>query len=82
MILFLQLNGVVPLNLTFLFVQVPVTNFFGSVMETIHTDHPYRAGKRKEKVKIEMTLNEAAQDKQRRILSDLGDQNSHSEIEV
>ncbi|XP_031380774.1 putative GPI-anchor transamidase [Punica granatum] len=61
--------------------QVPVTNFFGSVMETIHTDHPYRYSKRKgsSKGKIEMSLDQAVQDEKRRILSNLGDQNIDSD---
>ncbi|KAK4759918.1 hypothetical protein SAY87_023049 [Trapa incisa] len=51
--------------------QVPVTNFFGSVMETIHTDRPYRARKRKESQdRIRMPLKEAVQDNQQRRLSD------------
>ncbi|KAL3632272.1 hypothetical protein CASFOL_025256 [Castilleja foliolosa] len=38
--------------------EVPVTNFFGSVMETIHTDSPYRAfsSRYSKKIKIEMPL--------------------------
>lgn len=60
-----------------------MTNFFGSVMETIHTDHPYRSSKRQErKVKIEMPLDDAVQDKQRRLLLNVGDQNNGPKIEV
>ncbi|KAK4394766.1 GPI-anchor transamidase [Sesamum angolense] len=47
--------------------EVPVTNFFGSVMETIHTDSPYRAfsGRYSKKSKIEMPLDQSDSDKRR-----------------
>ncbi|CAN7096846.1 unnamed protein product [Brassica rapa subsp. narinosa] len=41
--------------------EVPVTNFFGSVMETIHTDSPYEAFSSRDsnsKIKSDMPLNE------------------------
>lgn len=42
--------------------EVPVTNFFGSVMETIHTDSPYRAfsGRFSRKSKIEMPSDQSS----------------------
>ncbi|XP_051114773.1 uncharacterized protein LOC127240254 [Andrographis paniculata] len=48
--------------------EVPVTNFFGSVMETIHTDSPYRAFSRRNarKPKIQVPSDQPSED--RRIL--------------
>ncbi|KAL2496711.1 Peptidase C13 family [Forsythia ovata] len=48
--------------------EVPVTNFFGSVMETIHTDSPYRAFSGKYS-KIEIPLDQSDEVKQRRLKS-------------
>ncbi|XP_073126411.1 uncharacterized protein [Henckelia pumila] len=47
--------------------EVPVTNFFGSVMETIHTDSAYRAfsGRHSNKARIEMHQNPSGRDKGR-----------------
>lgn len=47
--------------------EVPVTNFFGSVMETIHTDSPYRAfsGISSKRSKIEMPLDQSDRDNRR-----------------
>ncbi|RWR80935.1 putative GPI-anchor transamidase isoform X1 [Cinnamomum micranthum f. kanehirae] len=52
--------------------QVPVTNFFGSVMETIHTDSAYMgfSGKDHIKPKIKITSNPAALEAERRTLTD------------
>lgn len=42
--------------------QVPVTNFFGSVMETIHTDSAYKAFSSKtSKINSEMPLNQLSE---------------------
>ncbi|KAL7087109.1 hypothetical protein ACP275_13G045600 [Erythranthe tilingii] len=50
--------------------EVPVTNFFGSVMETIHTDSPYRAlsSINSRKSKIDKRLDQTSNGRQRRIL--------------
>ncbi|KAK6142261.1 hypothetical protein DH2020_022609 [Rehmannia glutinosa] len=47
--------------------DVPVTNFFGSVMETIHTDSPYRAfsGRYSKRSKIEMPFIQSGSEKRR-----------------
>ncbi|XP_073311608.1 uncharacterized protein [Primulina huaijiensis] len=47
--------------------EVPVTNFFGSVMETIHTDSAYRAfsGRNSNKARIEMHRNPSGRDEGR-----------------
>uniref|UniRef100_A0A6N2LFM9 GPI-anchor transamidase n=1 Tax=Salix viminalis TaxID=40686 RepID=A0A6N2LFM9_SALVM len=57
--------------------EVPVTNFFGSVMETIHTDSAYRAAPRKmsNRAGISMAVEKTAQDDDRRTLIDSDDQN-------
>ncbi|KAL3821384.1 hypothetical protein ACJIZ3_007289 [Penstemon smallii] len=51
--------------------EVPVTNFFGSVMETIHTDSPYRAfsGRSSRKSKIEISPGQSKRNKQRMLES-------------
>lgn len=50
--------------------EVPVTNFFGSVMEMIHTDSAYRAFSGKfSKSKSEISLDQSDEDKQQRIKS-------------
>ncbi|WCJ25286.1 GPI-anchor transamidase [Euphorbia peplus] len=36
--------------------EVPVTNFFGSVMETVHTDSAYRAGQKKNSERVEIAI--------------------------
>ncbi|KAG5224027.1 GPI-anchor transamidase family protein [Salix suchowensis] len=61
--------------------EVPVTNFFGSVMETIHTDSAYRAAptKMSNRAGISMAVEKTAQDDDRRTLidSDVQDPTSH-----
>lgn len=61
--------------------EVPVTNFFGSVMETIHTDSAYRAAPRKmtKRAGISMAVEKSAQHDDRRTLidSDVQDPTSH-----
>ncbi|PIN01969.1 Gpi-anchor transamidase [Handroanthus impetiginosus] len=51
--------------------EVPVTNFFGSVMETILTDSPYQAfsGRYSSKSKIEKPLDQTSREKQRTLES-------------
>lgn len=51
--------------------QVPVTNFFGSVMETIHTDSAYMgfSGEDNIKPKIKIPSNPAALEAERRTLT-------------
>ncbi|PHT49106.1 GPI-anchor transamidase [Capsicum baccatum] len=51
--------------------EVPVTNFFGSVMETIHTDSAYKAfaGKYSKKSVLEMPLRQSSQDLRRTLAS-------------
>ncbi|XP_004248205.1 uncharacterized protein [Solanum lycopersicum] len=51
--------------------EVPVTNFFGSVMETIHTDSAYKAfaGKDSKKSTLEMPLQQSRQDLRRTFAS-------------
>lgn len=61
--------------------EVPVTNFFGSVMETIHTDSAYRAVPRKmsERAGINMAVEKSVEHDDRRTLidSNLQDPTSH-----
>ncbi|KAF9660958.1 hypothetical protein SADUNF_Sadunf19G0017900 [Salix dunnii] len=60
--------------------EVPVTNFFGSVMETIHTDSAYRAAPRKmsNRAGISMAVEKSAQDDRRTLIdSDVQDPTSH-----
>ncbi|KAL6536898.1 hypothetical protein OROHE_012482 [Orobanche hederae] len=56
--------------------KVPVTNFFGSVMETIHTDSPYRAfsDRRYKKSKIEMYMDDPGREKRSTIETSEGPQ--------
>ncbi|PHT35622.1 putative GPI-anchor transamidase [Capsicum baccatum] len=51
--------------------EVPVTNFFGSVMETIHTDSAYKAfsGKYGKKSILEMPLKQSSQESRRTLAS-------------
>ncbi|XP_022848639.1 GPI-anchor transamidase-like [Olea europaea var. sylvestris] len=50
--------------------EVPVTNFFGSIMEMIHTDSAYRAFSGKfSKSKSEISLDQPDEDKQRSLKS-------------
>ncbi|CAO2824475.1 unnamed protein product [Amaranthus hypochondriacus] len=58
--------------------EVPVTNFFGSVMETIHTESAYRAFSSKDTTRdiVKMPLKQPADlQKQRELLEDSGLQN-------
>lgn len=61
--------------------EVPVTNFFGSVMETIHTDSAYRAVPRKmsNRAGINMAVEKSVEHDDRRTLidSNLQDPTSH-----
>ncbi|KAH0730292.1 hypothetical protein KY289_001480 [Solanum tuberosum] len=51
--------------------EVPVTNFFGSVMQTIHSDSAYKAfaGKDSKKSTLEMPLRQSSQDLRRTLAS-------------
>ncbi|KAI5661982.1 hypothetical protein M9H77_21305 [Catharanthus roseus] len=51
--------------------EVPVTNFFGSVMETIHTDSAYRvlSSKESKKDKIKMPSKQSYEDRRRTLSS-------------
>ncbi|KAJ6697430.1 hypothetical protein OIU85_003770 [Salix viminalis] len=64
--------------------EVPVTNFFGSVMETIHTDSSYRAAPRKmsNRAGISMAVEISAQHDDRRTLIDLDVQDPTSHIKT
>lgn len=50
---------------------MPVTNFFGSVMETIHTDSAYRvlSSKESKKDKIKMPSKQSYEDRRRTLSS-------------
>ncbi|CAJ2642014.1 unnamed protein product [Trifolium pratense] len=56
--------------------EVPVTNFFGSVMKTIHTDSAYRSRSNKNfgGAKIKMPLYQSSYDNERRILKNSDDE--------
>ncbi|EOY10993.1 Peptidase C13 family [Theobroma cacao] len=56
--------------------EVPVTNFFGSVMETIHTDAAYKALSRKDsgRFKAQMSLDQSVHHHERRTLINVNDQ--------
>ncbi|XP_027171036.1 putative GPI-anchor transamidase isoform X1 [Coffea eugenioides] len=63
--------------------EVPVTNFFGSVMETIHTDSAYGAlsGKQLKSGEIKMSSDSSGEDRQRILEnSDVKDQGSSLNI--
>ncbi|KAJ0013627.1 hypothetical protein Pint_20438 [Pistacia integerrima] len=66
--------------------EVPVTNFFGSVMETIHTDYAYKilSKKTSEKVKIKMPSEEPVDHNKQRSLqnSNVQDQTSDTKTEA
>ncbi|KAI3924644.1 hypothetical protein MKX01_009514 [Papaver californicum] len=55
--------------------EVPVTNFFGSVMETIHTDSSYKGFsiKRTSSAKIEMPLDQADETERRTLTSTIAE---------
>lgn len=57
--------------------EVPVTNFFGSVMETIHTDAAYKAlpGKNSDGFVAQMSLDQSVHHKERRTLININDRN-------
>ncbi|XP_019417178.1 PREDICTED: putative GPI-anchor transamidase [Lupinus angustifolius] len=56
--------------------EVPVTNFFGSVMETIHTDSAYRSWSKKNvgHAKTKMSLDQSITDSDRRVLRNFDDE--------
>lgn len=64
--------------------EVPVTNFFGSVMETIHTDSAYRAVPRKmsERAGINMAVEKSVEHDDRRTLIDSNVQDPTSHIKT
>ncbi|XP_061944804.1 uncharacterized protein LOC133668811 [Populus nigra] len=64
--------------------EVPVTNFFGSVMETIHTDSAYRAVTRKmsKRAGINMAVEKSVQHDDRRTLIDSNVQDPTSHIKT
>ncbi|WJX72291.1 hypothetical protein P8452_56184 [Trifolium repens] len=62
--------------------EVPVTNFFGSVMKTIHTDSAYRSRSNKNfgGPKIKMPLYQSAYDNERRILKNSDDEDQFNKL--
>ncbi|KAI7734210.1 hypothetical protein M8C21_018979 [Ambrosia artemisiifolia] len=65
--------------------KVPVTNFFGSVMKTIHTDSAYRAVSGKDRSRVKSDVSSAQSDDvdaQRMTGSDPERQVDHSDIKV
>ncbi|KAM2493507.1 hypothetical protein PS1_044904 [Malus domestica] len=54
------------------FIKVAVTNFFGSVMETIHTDSAYKALSRtsSSRAEFKMPFDQSVNDDERRVLAD------------
>ncbi|KAK4851093.1 hypothetical protein QYF36_012369 [Acer negundo] len=50
--------------------EAPVTTFFGSVMETIHTDSAYRILSRRKSQKVKMPLQQSVDQDERRSLTD------------
>ncbi|KAH9698945.1 peptidase C13 family [Citrus sinensis] len=63
--------------------EVPVTNFFGSVMETIHTDLAYRTTRSRKTSETKMPLQQSVEHDERRQLinSNVQDQTSDTKIE-
>lgn len=63
--------------------EVPVTNFFGSVMETIHTDSAYRTTRSRKTSETKMPLQQSVKHDDRRQLinSNVQDQTSDTKIE-
>ncbi|KAL9413654.1 hypothetical protein AB3S75_042192 [Citrus x aurantiifolia] len=63
--------------------EVPVTNFFGSVMETIHTDLAYRTTHPRKTSETKMPLQQSVKHDERRQLinSNVQDQTSDTKIE-
>lgn len=67
------------------YLQIPVTNFFGSVMKTIHTDSAYRAtsGKESSRAKSYVSPDQSDDvDAQRVTSSDPKKQVDHPDIKV
>ncbi|KAH9659080.1 peptidase C13 family [Citrus sinensis] len=64
--------------------EVPVTNFFGSVMETIHTDSAYRTTLSRKTSETKMPLQQSVEhDESRQLInSNVQDQTSDTKIEV
>lgn len=64
--------------------QVPVTNFFGSVMETIHTDSAYMSFSGKDPItpKIKIPSNPAAREAGQRTLTAAENKCSHLNMKV
>lgn len=62
--------------------EVPVTNFFGSVMETIHTDSAYRSQSNKKfgGPEIKMPLDQSISDNDRRILRNSVDEDQSDKL--
>lgn len=62
--------------------EVPVTNFFGSVMETIHTDSAYRSRSNKifGEPEIKMPLDQSISDSERRILRNSGHEEQSNKL--
>ncbi|KAK9919491.1 hypothetical protein M0R45_028082 [Rubus argutus] len=62
--------------------EVPVTNFFGSVMETIHTDSAYKALSRKSfsRAEIKTSFDKTVNGDERRILADSDGQDLLSDL--
>lgn len=63
--------------------EVPVTNFFGSVMETVHTDFAYRTTLSRKTSETKMPLQQSVEHDERRQLinSNVQDQTSDTKIE-
>ncbi|KAH9699018.1 peptidase C13 family [Citrus sinensis] len=63
--------------------EVPMTNFFGSVMETIHTDSAYRTTRSRKTSETKMPLQQSVKHDERRQLinSNVQDQTSDTKIE-
>ncbi|KAK9185348.1 hypothetical protein WN943_025704 [Citrus x changshan-huyou] len=63
--------------------EVPVTNFFGSVMETVHTDSAYRTTRSRKTSETKMPLQQSVKHDERRQLinSNVQDQTSDTKIE-
>lgn len=62
--------------------EVAVTNFFGSVMETIHTDSAYKAPSRtsSSRAEIKMPFDQSVNDNERRVLADSDRQDRISDL--
>ncbi|CAK9329464.1 unnamed protein product, partial [Citrullus colocynthis] len=49
--------------------EIPVTNFFGSVMETVHTDSAYKIVPRKDSNRVESELHQMSRHNERTLIS-------------